>query len=468
LARVEVRATAAVAQSDARPWASILGPLVLASAVAWAVGAAWWDASQLQHPAAGATGPANQATSRVAVGAPAPEFRLTTLDGATIRLGDVRGQPLVLNFFASWCDPCKEEGPVVQAMAADAASAGYTVVGVAVEDEREALTRFLYEEGLSMPAALDADSRVSRAYRVIGPPTTFFIDAEGIIRDIVAGPLTADRVQQGLHRAGGEPTPGSSLAPPADSAAVSGAGLPAAAAAGLALALGAGLLSFLSPCVVPLLPAYLGYMTGLSAEALRQPPATPGQRRQILSRTLAFAVGLVLVFTALGASASLVGDWLATYRPFLTRVGGLMVFAFGLHLLGVLRIALLYREFRPALRVGRPGVGGGTLNAAALGAAFAAGWTPCVGPILGSILLLASQAEGVGMGVLLLMAYGVGLGIPFVVTGLAASRALGAMMIVRRHLGLVERLSGVLLVGTGMLLLSGRLSGLVVWIQRVL
>lgn len=218
--------------------------------------------------------------------------------------------------------------------------------------------------------------------------------------------------------------------------------------------------------MLPLLPAYLGYVTGLSAERLGQAGATPGQRRRAASRTVAFAAGLALAFVALGASASLVGEWLAAYRSVLSRVAGLVVLAFGLHLLGVLLIGVLYREFRPALHA--RAASGGVLQAAALGAAFAVGWTPCIGPMLGGILLVASQAEGVQSGGLLLLAYGAGLGVPFVLAGLATHWALGAVALARRHAGLVEKMGGGLLAGTGLLLVSGRFSQLGVWLQWLL
>lgn len=196
------------------------------------------------------------------------------------------------------------------------------------------------------------------------------------------GPLTAAGVEEGLRLAGASATG----APVASAAAPN----PPVAAGAAALALGFGLLSFLSPCVLPLLPAYMGYISGLSVQELQQENQAPDRRRRVLSRSLTFILGLILVFTALGASATLVGAWLTAYRTPLTRTAGLLALAFGLHRLGLLHLPCLDQEFRPGL-AGRPTGAGGHLQALAMGGAFALGWTPCVGPMLGSILILAGQ-----------------------------------------------------------------------------
>jgi cytochrome c-type biogenesis protein len=231
----------------------------------------------------------------------------------------------------------------------------------------------------------------------------------------------------------------------------------------LLFAAGAGLLSFLSPCVLPLLPAYLSYMTGLSAGQLTH--ARRGAvRRRVLTHSLAFVIGLSLVFTLFGASASLLGRLLLGNLELLTRAAGLVVIIFGLHQTGLLRIPLLYREARARPKL-QPG--GGPLQAALLGAAFAAGWTPCVGPFLAALLGLASQEETVGQGMLLLFAYGLGLGLPFLLAGLGLERALRLSAALRPHTRAIEIGSGLLLIGMGLLLLTDRLSAISIWLTRV-
>jgi cytochrome c-type biogenesis protein len=230
----------------------------------------------------------------------------------------------------------------------------------------------------------------------------------------------------------------------------------------LLLAAGAGLLSFASPCVLPLLPAYLGYMTGLTADEIQTQRDTR-TRAHVLGRSVAFVLGLSLVFAALGASASVVGRALLDHQTLLLRVAGVLVVVLGLHTLGLVRIPMLYREKR--LTFG--GAEGSYLGALLLGAAFAAGWTPCIGPFLAGLLALASQEQTVSQGMLLLFVYGLGLGVPFVLTGLALGTSLSLLSGVRAHMHLLEIVSGLLLVGMGLLIFSDRLSLISAWLTAV-
>ena len=233
----------------------------------------------------------------------------------------------------------------------------------------------------------------------------------------------------------------------------------------LVLAAGAGFLSFVSPCVLPLLPAYLGYMTGLTAEELQRPHSA-ATRAHILGRSVAFVVGLSLVFAALGASASAIGQTLLRNQTIILRIAGLLVVLLGLHTLGLVRIPLLYREKRLSPG-GTGGAEGSYLGALLLGAAFAAGWTPCIGPFLAGLLGLASQEQTVGQGMLLLFVYGLGLGIPFVLAGLALGASLRLLAAVRARMQLLEMVSGLLLVGMGLLIFSDRLSLISAWLTTV-
>jgi cytochrome c-type biogenesis protein len=230
----------------------------------------------------------------------------------------------------------------------------------------------------------------------------------------------------------------------------------------LALAAGAGFLSFVSPCVLPLLPAYLGYMTGLTAEELQGPQAA-ALRAHILGRSVAFVVGLSVVFAVLGGSASAVGQALLRNQTIILRIAGLLVVILGLHTLGLIRIPFLYRERRLSLG----GADGSYLGALLLGAAFAAGWTPCIGPFLAGLLALASQEQTVGQGMLLLFVYGLGLGVPFVLTGLALGSSMRLLSAVKARMHLLEVVSGLLLVGMGLLIFSDRLSLISGWLIGV-
>jgi cytochrome c-type biogenesis protein len=228
-------------------------------------------------------------------------------------------------------------------------------------------------------------------------------------------------------------------------------------------ALGAGMVSFASPCVLPLVPAYLGFITGRSVEEIQE--ARGRGRARIVTLGPAFVLGLAVIFALLGASASLLGQTLLQNRPILFQVGGIVVVVLGLQMLGVLRIPWLYRTAR-AIEL-KPNSQGNHAGAFVMGVAFGAGWTPCVGPFLGSLLTLASSQETVGAGTLLLLIYAVGLGLPFLLAGMAVDRSMGVMRALRPHMLTIERTSGVLLVGMGVLLFTERLTLITAWLTKV-
>jgi len=228
-------------------------------------------------------------------------------------------------------------------------------------------------------------------------------------------------------------------------------------------ALAAGMVSFASPCVLPLVPAYLGFITGRSAEELH---TARGQVRvEILTQGLAFVLGLAIIFALLGASASVLGRTLLQNQERLYQIGGVIVVIFGLQMLGITRIPFLARTARVAEVT--PNVQRTHLGAFAMGLAFGAGWTPCVGPFLAGLLGLASQQETVGAGVLLLLVYALGLGIPFLLAGVAVDRSLNVMRNIRPHMLTIERFSGVLLIGMGILLFTEQLTRITALLTRV-
>ncbi|MFD1694388.1 cytochrome c biogenesis CcdA family protein [Roseibium aestuarii] len=213
----------------------------------------------------------------------------------------------------------------------------------------------------------------------------------------------------------------------------------------------AGLLSFVSPCVLPLVPPYLGFLAGVSLDELRAGDARADVSRRVFFAALAFVAGFSTVFIALGASASVVGQFLAWYRDIFTWIAGGLIILMGLHFLGAFRIGLLYREAR--IQVERKPAG--LLGAYFIGLAFAFGWTPCIGPILAAILTVASSKASVAQGVILLAAYALGLAIPFLLAAAFARPFLGLMQRFRRHMGVVEKVMGVFLILTGIALLFG-------------
>lgn len=222
-------------------------------------------------------------------------------------------------------------------------------------------------------------------------------------------------------------------------------------------AIGAGALSFLSPCVLPLVPPYLCYMAGVSVDDFR---GNAGARRALAAAAVAFVLGFSTVFIALGAGASTIGRLLRIWQEPLAIAAGLLIIVMGLNFLGVLRIPLLSREARFQSQ-GRPA---SIVAAYVMGLAFAFGWTPCIGPVLGPILTLAGGRETVGEGAALLAAYSLGLGVPFLVAALFSGAFMRFLQKFRVHLGRVEKVIGGLLVVAGILFLTGGVQTVSYWL----
>ncbi len=223
----------------------------------------------------------------------------------------------------------------------------------------------------------------------------------------------------------------------------------------------AGAISFLSPCVLPLVPPYLCYMAGISVDDFRgEGGSRPlASRRALLMAALAFVLGFSTVFVALGAGASVVGAFLRAWQQELAIVAGIVIIVMGLNFLGILRIPLLSREARFV-----PNAPAGGLAAYVMGLAFAFGWTPCIGPVLGPILTLAGGRETVGEGAMLLAAYSLGLGIPFLLAALFSGQFMRFLQRFRLHLGRVEKVMGGLLVAAGVLFLTGGIQTASFWL----
>ena len=222
----------------------------------------------------------------------------------------------------------------------------------------------------------------------------------------------------------------------------------------------AGLLSFVSPCVLPLVPPYLAYLAGVSLDELTGEGAEKADPRSVFFTSLAFVFGFSTVFVALGASASFIGQVITQHFEILGYIAGAVIILMGLHFLGVFRIGLFYREAR--VQVDRKPAG--LAGAYVMGLAFAFGWTPCVGPILAAILFVAGSEESVSQGAVLLGAYALGMGLPFLIAGLFAGPFMRFMSRFRRHMMTVERTMGVLLICTGVAFLTGQMAAFSFWL----
>ncbi|MBL4805757.1 MAG: cytochrome c biogenesis protein CcdA [Rhodobacteraceae bacterium] len=222
------------------------------------------------------------------------------------------------------------------------------------------------------------------------------------------------------------------------------------------VALIAGVISFLSPCVLPIVPPYLAYMAGVSMEDVES-----GKNRKVIVAALFFVLGLSTVFIMMGIAASALGRSILQYQGAMTIIGGIIVMIFGLHFLDIIRIPFLYRE----ARIEASNRGGSIIGAYILGVAFAFGWTPCIGPILGAILFLVVEEGSISKGIFMMAAYAIGLGLPFLLSAVFIRRSMVLMNRFKKHMGRIERISGVLLWTIGLMMLTGSFSDLAYWLQ---
>jgi len=222
----------------------------------------------------------------------------------------------------------------------------------------------------------------------------------------------------------------------------------------LVIAFAAGLLSFVSPCVLPLVPSYITYITGLTLEELTSETERARVRGVIIVNALLFIAGFSAVFIAFGASASLVGQWLSTYQDFIRKLGGALIVLFGLYVMGALKIQFLMKELRVHIK-SRPS---GYVGSVLVGVAFAAGWTPCVGPILGTILVYAGTSDSMLTGVTLLAAYSLGIGLPLFITALAVDSFLHYFKKIKQYMYGLSIASGLFLVVVGGMLYTNSLT----------
>jgi cytochrome c-type biogenesis protein len=221
----------------------------------------------------------------------------------------------------------------------------------------------------------------------------------------------------------------------------------------------AGLLSFLSPCVLPLVPPYLCYITGYSLEELAEDDRNSGRTAEVVLAALLFVIGFSAVFVALGATASAAGQLLREHMGLLAKIAGVFIIIMGLHFLGLFKLGILNRQAQYRHEV-RPA---GLIGAFAIGAAFAFGWTPCIGPVLAVILAIAASGESISRGSILLSTYSAGLGVPFIISALFLGNFLRFLRRFRHRVVTVEKVTGALLVVTGIMFITGSMQTLSYW-----
>lgn len=384
---------------------------------------------------------------------PAPDYEAPYLfSDQVMNLRDFRGEPVLLYSWATWCTICPTQTPLMEELYQEYGPQGLQLIGVNLDTAAsdETIAEYLRDKGVTFPNVADENGRFMRAFRTFGVPDSFLIDRNGNIAHHWIGafePL-ADENRAVIEAvlAGETVRASSEAASPA----------PAPAPAMVLMAFGGGILSFLSPCLLPLVPAYVAFVGGVSLRRHDAGQRLNYERRTAFLNGLFFVAGFSLVFVALGASAGLIGDFLHSHRDWIARIGGVILLLLGLQMLGVLSIPGLSRVARFTPRQRPAGYG----RAFVVGVAFAAGWSPCIGPLLAGILTLAASEGSAAYGTTLLATYAGGLAVPFLAVTLGLDRFLAHSQRINRWLPWVERVSGVLVLVMSGVLLTGTLSRL--------
>jgi len=376
-----------------------------------------------------------------------PVYEVQDLQGNPVSLEDLRGRPALVNVWATWCEPCREEIPYLQSLHEEYSARGLQIVGASVDSAGETgrVASFADSMGVTYAIWRDPAEKATFGFQMLGLPETILLDGDGAV----------------LHQWRGAIEPGRDVEIRIEGAlGMEGSGPPeeyGIETVGLGIAFAAGILSFLSPCVLPLIPTYATFIAGTSVKEIAgSAPGRPASRIPVLSRGVLFVIGFSVVFITLGVVVSYLGSVFADVTAWIERIGGAIIILFGLHLLGVLKIRQLNYQ-RTLDMSNRSATNTGTLL---VGMAFGAGWTPCIGPILAGILTIAAASTTVYDGAVLLSVYSAGLAIPFVLSALAINQFLVFFRSIRRWMGWIERVSGALLIGIGILLLTGSLTAL--------
>jgi len=387
-----------------------------------------------------------------------PAYGATYLDGGgDFTLQDLRGDVVLLNVWATWCEPCKREIPALSSIATAYAGTDLHLIGVSIDRTQSdaQIISFARQLGATYTLARDPENAFSSVFHTAGVPVTVLIDRSGqVVRQWPGDiqdhlPELRSAIDSALAATGS----------------VDSSTLPALTTVGFAAAFGAGMLSVLSPCVLPLLPTYAAYITGVSVDEMMTQRGEAQRRRRgtTLRNGLLFVLGFSLVFIVLGASASMFGAWLYDWRGWLARIGGVILLVMGLHMLGLVRLPWLDRTARPLLDRIAPSGAARPVGSVVVGMAFGAGWTPCIGPVLASILALAAATASMPQGVALLAVYSLGLAVPFLLGTVLLDRYMQTRPAFGRWLPRIERISAVLVIAIGILMLTGVFGDLARW-----
>ena len=381
----------------------------------------------------------------------APDYSAVTLEGKPVSLSDLNGKVVLINVWATWCEPCREEMPDLQRLQNEFVDDEFVVVGVSIDEKGslENMKKFLQSQNIVYTVWHDPDNKFQYAFRTIGVPESTLISKDGLILHQWKGafePMSKDtmsRVDSALNNIEFESDGSENI-------------LDTDLGVSLVVAFGAGLLSFLSPCVLPLIPVYASFLTGLSVKDLSQKHNTTLQKHRLttMRRGLMFVLGFSVVFIVLGSTVGYVGSIFLDASIWIERIGGVVLIVLGLHLIGLFKIPWLERQLKFDLSKRTSGKAGTFF----VGMAFGAGWTPCIGPILAGILTIAASSSSISTGALLLSVYSAGLAIPFLLSAFALDRFLIFFDRIKSKMIWIERISGLLLIGVGILLLTGSMT----------
>ena len=380
----------------------------------------------------------------------APDYNAIALDGTPVSVSDYQGKVILVNLWATWCEPCREEMPALGELHSMFPRSDFEIIGVSIDDPgfEQVIVQTMAEDNLTYPVWLDPENRFQFAFRTIGVPESFLIDADGQIIHQWRGafdPVSEDTINlvessiQGIVYQSSEPT-------------ILTDGL----VAGFVIAFSAGVLSFLSPCVLPLIPVYASLITGMSAKELSQETSQSTRSKLRLTATvkgIMFVIGFSIIFMLLGTTVSFMGNLFFDSIQWIERIGGVVLIALGLHMIGLFKIPRLEKQIRFDMAKRNSGKFGPLV----VGMAFGAGWTPCIGPILAGILTIAASSSSVVTGASLLGVYSLGLAIPFLVSAIAIDRFLVFFTKIKSKMLWIEKISGMLFVIFGIVLLTGSL-----------
>ena len=382
---------------------------------------------------------------------PAPDYQAITLDNEVVSLTDYKGKVILVNLWATWCEPCRDEMPLLEDLSQTFSHTDFEVIGVSIDETgfEKKIQQILDSGEISYEIWLDPSNKFQFKFRTIGVPESFLIDREGMIVHQWKGefdPMSEETINIVESTIEGKEF---ELSSPS----ILNDGI----IAGAAIAFSAGVLSFLSPCVLPLIPVYTSLITGLGVKELSQNSSLKSNQRLRFAATgkgVLFVIGFSIIFILLGTTVSFIGTLFMDAMQWIERIGGVILIVLGLHMAGIVHIKKLERQmsFDIAKR------NSGKFGPLVVGMAFGAGWTPCIGPILAGILTIAATSSSVITGATLLGIYSAGLAIPFLISAIAIDRFLIFFSKIKTKLLLIERISGFLFIGFGLVLLTGTMT----------